>query len=477
MDAQDIVDNRQSEFGDWQTPQGLADQVCQKLKTLGISPNHIIEPTCGVGNFLQSAQQHFPSAHSLIGVEINPCYVTQAADHFPGAQIIQGDFFQFRWKEILLGRRDGLLVLGNLPWVTNAAQGRHGSENLPEKWNVHQDRGIDAMTGRGNFDISETMLVEIAGWLRDQTGWIAVLCKTSTAQRFLGWLRNGRHPLAQASLFKINAKRSFHVAVDACLLVCSFHGDCREYGYTIYPSLESQTGSRVEYEDDLPIRDPICFEQHRHLFGRSVLPWRSGIKHDCARVMEFTQQGTQIINGTGEVVDIEWDVLYPLRKGATLVNGQKQQDNRYVLLSQPSLRTPVALLQKTAPRAWEYLINHADLLAQRKSRIYQKEPFSIFGVGAYSFAPWKVAIYSLHRSLVFRLVEPQDGRPVMMDDTSYFLPFHDPDQAQVALAHLTSRPVLELLNAMIFWGEKRPIKASILNHICLPDEVKPYEEP
>jgi hypothetical protein len=44
------------EYGDFQTPLVLAEMVCRKLVELNVNPNTIIEPTCGVGNFIEAAQ-------------------------------------------------------------------------------------------------------------------------------------------------------------------------------------------------------------------------------------------------------------------------------------------------------------------------------------------------------------------------------------------------------------------------------------
>ena len=58
------------EYGDFQTPLELAEMVCRKLVELDVNPRTIIEPTCGIGNFIQAAARLFPSADQIIGVEI-----------------------------------------------------------------------------------------------------------------------------------------------------------------------------------------------------------------------------------------------------------------------------------------------------------------------------------------------------------------------------------------------------------------------
>jgi hypothetical protein len=63
------------------------------------------------------------------------------------------------------------------------------------------------------------------------------------------------------------------------------------------------------------------------------------------------------------------------------------------------------------------------LLAKRGSSIYRDKPdFSIFGVGEYTFSPWKVAIAGMYKSLGFVKVGMRDGKPIVFDDTTNFLP-------------------------------------------------------
>ncbi|MEP6542884.1 hypothetical protein NDI47_11965 [Microcoleus vaginatus GB1-A2] len=57
------------EYGDFQTPLALAEMVCRKLIELNVNPRTIIEPTCGIGNFIQAAAHLFPSADKIIGLK------------------------------------------------------------------------------------------------------------------------------------------------------------------------------------------------------------------------------------------------------------------------------------------------------------------------------------------------------------------------------------------------------------------------
>ena len=55
----------------------------------------------------------------------------------------------------------------------------------------------------------------------------------------------------------------------------------------------------------------------------------------------------------------------------------------------------------------------------------------------------------------------------MMDDTIYFLPYQSEAEADFILELVRSQPFAELLNTMVFGGEKRPITAELLKRISL----------
>ncbi len=65
------------EYGDFQTPPELTEKICQKLSQIHVKPDVIIEPTCGIGNFLKAAALTFKQTEKILGFEINPNYITQ----------------------------------------------------------------------------------------------------------------------------------------------------------------------------------------------------------------------------------------------------------------------------------------------------------------------------------------------------------------------------------------------------------------
>jgi len=227
--------------------------------------------------------------------------------------------------------------------------------------------------------------------------------------------------------------------------------------------------STIGFHDDVLVSDVQSFMRHRELIGPNVhYVWRSGVKHDCSKVMEFIadNDGT-LINGLEEKVDAEPDIVFPMLKSSDVSKGRVRTD-RFMMVTQRDIGEDTSRLAKATPRAWRYLLKHADKLDARGSVIYRGKPrFSVFGVGAYTFAPWKVAISGFYKAFNFMKVGPVDGRPVVMDDTIYFLPCQSESEADFVMALVRSRPFTEILNAMVFSDEKRPITAELLKRISL----------
>ena len=106
-------------------------------------------------------------------------------------------------------------------------------------------------------------------------------------------------------------------------------------------------------------------------------------------------------------------------------------------------------------------VKHATF-AKRKSSIYRGQPaFALFGIGPYSFAPYKVAISGLHKVPKFRR-RPAAGRPVMLDDTCYFLPCPSAVEAAFLLALCNDPITLGLIGSICF----RDANARLRKNCC-----------
>lgn len=190
-------------------------------------PASVVEPTCGVGNFLLAAFERFPGLRTAIGVEIKSDYVDilngelSRCDYAAKVKVIQESFFNVDWTAVFRDLPEPILVIGNPPWVTNSVLGVLGSTNLPKKSNFQNHGGLEALTGKSNFDISEWMLMKLLEMLSGRKATLAMLCKTAVARKALVHAWKNDISLSDAEIHPIDAAAHFDAAVDACLLTCT----------------------------------------------------------------------------------------------------------------------------------------------------------------------------------------------------------------------------------------------------------------
>ena len=462
------------EFGDFQTPAALASEVCAVLAGLNLTPTSIVEPTCGTGSLLFAALAAFPAFGQAIGSDINADYIAAVRGdprlrrYAHRVTLCRESFFDAAWQPRLDALASPVLVIGNPPWVTSADLGSVRSRNVPSKTNFQRRAGLDARTGKSNFDISEWMLIKLLQWLDGRDAAVAMLCKSAVARRVLSYAWSAGVRVEAASMYEIDAATHFRAAVDACLLVCMLGErgsapQCR----TFAGLSATRPGGAFGYVDGHLLASIPLYERWKHLAGASPYKWRSGIKHDCAAVMELRAVDDGLVNGHGEAVAIEAERLYPLMKSSDVARGAPAQP-RFLVVTQHAVGEDTRSLKRSAPRAWAYLTRYRARFERRGSSIYRgKSPFAIFGVGDYSFAPWKIAISGLYKKLAFRLVGPRDGKPVVLDDTCYFLPCASEVEAQLLWRLLCSEPATQFYSAFIFWDAKRPITTDLLRRLDL----------
>ncbi|MBK5970983.1 MULTISPECIES: N-6 DNA methylase [Thiorhodovibrio] len=467
------------QFGDFQTPIELARTVVETLREVHhIAPDVVIEPTCGKGSFVRAAYEGFEHSR-ILGFEINPRHVDEAnrllneASANDRALIKQADFFNTDWTETLSKLVGFVLVIGNPPWVTSSELGLLNSKNLPEKSNFQNRKGMEAITGSANFDISEWMLLQHIQWLSKREGAIAYLCKYSVARKVMRQVRQSVKHRFFGHVYPIDAKVFFGASVDACLFLLTT--DAGDADFELYESLGASKPSRLIGErDGFMVNDLLNYEKWKHLNGQDPkYIWRSGIKHDCARVMEMEPLDGAYKNGLNEIVRCEDDYLYPLLKSSDIGNGRTQSYRKVVLVTQKRVGDDTSVIKNRAPKTWGYLVQHKSLLEGRRSSIYRNRPtFSVFGVGEYSFKDWKVAISGLYKKLRFNLVGPMDGKPVAFDDTVNFLAFDTEAEAAFVYRMVTSPPAMEFLESMVFWDEKRPITTQLLRRLSIKEVAR-----
>lgn len=271
----------------------------------------------------------------------------------------------------------------------------------------------------------------------------------------------------------IDAHRWFGAAVDAGLFELTWSPRASKSAPRIVlrESLGGPDASASGYVAGSFVHSLGAYDTYKHIEGRSPndgFVWRQGVKHDLSRVLELRRTPAGLVNGLGEEVEIEAEALCPLYKSADIANGRPA--SRMLPLYQTDLTGPVADLQTRWPKLAAYLERHRGAFAERRSRIYAgKYAFMLFGVGEYTVAPYKVAVSGFYKRARFVLLEPdRAGRPPVVDDTCYLLPFHQPAEARAACDYLNGPDVQGFLEAITDRTAKRPYTAEVLRRIARP---------
>jgi hypothetical protein len=387
----------------------------------------------------------------------------------------RADVFRLHFgRDIVWNERGPLLVVGNPPWVTSAELGALESDNLPLKNNIRRLKGIDALTGESNFDLAESIWLKLIRELSHESPTIAMLCKTTVARNVMRFAHQEGLPIHKAAMRRIDAKAWFGASVDACLLHLEIGGDNPRHELAVFDSLQSkESRSTMGFSSGKLIPDLAAYEAKTLAEGVCSFTWRQGVKHDAAAVMELLPASSGLVNGLGERVDVEAEYVYPLLKGRDVFHGPPPVPRLYVLATQRQLCEDTLKLRVVAPRLWNYLSTHQNAFERRKSSIYRNQPpFAMFGIGAYTFAAYKVAVSGFHKSARFRAVAPLGGKPVLLDDTCYFVACVSARQAALLAALLNDPYTLQFLDSIVFWDAKRPIKKSILQRMQLEEILR-----
>ncbi len=182
-------------FGDFQTPVTLAENINSVLSDLGANPKIVFEPNCGIGSILLNTVNCFENIEIAYGLEINKSHIEELKNNYiykkneNKIKLFHADYFSEKISEKIkipesIPEND-FLIIGNPPWVTNSELGALGKNNLPEKSNFNSEKGIAAITGKSNFDISEYIFCDIIENFKNVNFTFAMLCKTAVARKIL----------------------------------------------------------------------------------------------------------------------------------------------------------------------------------------------------------------------------------------------------------------------------------------------------
>lgn len=448
------------EFGDYQTPLGFARDVLNYVsKKYVFSPDLIIEPNCGIGNFIKASRTLYPKV-PIVGIDINQSYLDEIDE--VNINLINEDIFEYDLNEIINDDYREYLIVGNPPWITNTQLSKYNSDNVPQKNNIKNLNFFDATTGMSNFDISESIILHIINYFKNLNSSMIFLCKYSVACNVFEYLVNNKVPTATFSIIKFDAMKVFKVDTSSCILVIQFN---ENNSYNTSCKVYDLDNDKEQYR--IAVKDGKFYSNLDNLVdidGSCCFEWRQGIKHDCTNIMELTVKDDYYQNKKKDLVELEDDLIYPLLKSSNLKVPVVTSTNKNILITQHKLKEDTSYIKEDFPLTWNYLITNRDYFSNRKSNIYVNAPeFSIFGIGDYTFKKFKVAISGFYKKGLFSLVYHE--KSMMLDDTCYYLSFDDYDTAYVTMLILNSWVVKSFLRNIVVLESKRPYTKRVLKRI------------
>ena len=474
-----------AEYGDFQTNKDLANKVAKHLAKRNMSPEIVIEPTCGKGNFIIASLSNFKAVKKVFGIEIYKPYVWETKfsildfflsntdSHKPEITITHCSIFDFDFKNISKQfPTEKLLIIGNPPWVTNSKLGSLNSSNLPKKSNFKKQNGLDAMTGKGNFDIAEFITLMLLDAFQKHNGYLALLVKNSVVKNIVFDQKDKKYRVGEIEKYCIDSKKEFNVSVEAALLYCQLNSnpsiECNEFDFY---SLEKRLS--FGWLNSKFVSNLADYNQTKEIDGVCPFEWRQGIKHDCSSIMELERVNGHFVNNKSDEIELEEDLVYGFLKSSDLKNTVIKNTRKHTIVTQTKVGQETSYIQHLYPETYSYLKKNISNFQARKSSIYNGKPlFSIFGIGDYSFKPFKVAISGLYKTYHFTLVLPQNDKPVMLDDTCYFIGFDKIEYAVYAIILLNSKTTQAFLKSITFSDAKRVFTKDLLMRLDLLNLAK-----
>jgi len=173
---------------------------------------------------------------------------------------------------------------------------------------------------------------------------------------------------------------------------------------------------------------------------------------------------------------IEPDLLYPLLRGRDVQRWKAQPSAWILMVQDPKQRQGYdeKWLQKNYPRTYGYLKRFEEVLRERRSRgvsdmLKEGAPFyTMFAVGTYTFAPWKVVWPNIASALNAAVVGSAEGKIIVPQHIVTLVACESEEEAHYICALLNSSSANFAARAYSQEGGKSFGDPHILEHIRIP---------
>ncbi|MFB6165135.1 MAG: type I restriction endonuclease subunit M [Haloarculaceae archaeon] len=514
-------------LGEYYTPLGVAALGVDAVAGPDFAEATLLDPGCGAGAFLVAAIERKRAAltatgpdavvdavtGSVAGVDLNPVAVRSAQvayaaalfDELAAAEratvelpVTLTDALGLTRDDPLVlpgtGRVDAVDVLaGNPPWVpwerlADRVKARF-RERYVDELGLQPHAGAAARLGHSNDDVSIPYAWTcVHRYLRDGGAAAFVLKRDAVrgpAGAVLRRLRVGDRSLAlegvqdlaalspfadgraDAAVYAFRAEAEPSFPVEAT--VWTPDGKAATFGSLsgLRDATERRQTQLVPLDRAEPASAWLRADADRAALGECAHDIRHGLKDDASAVFGLDR---------ADLENVDAETVYPyLRSRHVGKYGVSGHDLRLV----PQRRAGEDNedeLRREHPATYAYLDAHREALTDRKSSWLDQGPFySVFGLGPYTWADYKVVWCRLNFKPDFAVVstrtDPDLGeRPVVPGDHYMFVATDDREAAHFLCALLNAAPYQRTLSDIA--GGKAGLSKAVVSELALP----PYSD-
>jgi hypothetical protein len=512
-------------FGEYYTPPGVAelgvDEVARRVDDF--ETGVIVDPGCGAGAFLtaairrkrQDGEEHVVDPETMlerlsttvVGIDVNPVAVAAArtACLLALLPVLRAAAVDQVCLPVFLGDALGLTedapttgaegrttaLVGNPPWIPWERLPKAQKDRLRagpiERLGLFDHQGATARLGHANDDLSLPFVWTcIDRFLRDD-GVAAFVLKRDHLRGPAGRLvrsgRVGERRLGVDHVHDFGAVDPFEgVDVEAALYVFRVGNETHEPTAVVPTSVWEPTdttpafASRSTMERTLarvetgvtPTGDDPTGPWHRvdadlDALGECAYRVRHGLKDDAKAVFSVDDELLGRIEPTH---------VYPYLRSKHVVKWGLFGHDRFLVPQRQAGEENADELASEAPATYAYLDEHRERLERRGSSWFERGPFySLFGLGPYTWAPYKVVWCRLgfkpHFAVISHIDDAELGRKaVVPGDHCMFIACECEREAHYLCALLNADPYQRCLRDLA--GGKAGLTKSVVSTLFLP---------
>jgi SAM-dependent methyltransferase len=423
-------------------------------------------------------------------------------------------------------------VVGNPPWINWESLPpayRERSAPLWQEYGLFVHSGMDTILGKGKKDLSTLMTYVVADRYLKPGGKLAFVItqsawKTAGAGQGFRRFRLGQDgaPLQVVHVDDLSRLQVFEGASTRTSVFVLRKGAPTRYPVPYTYWQKTSRGQGLDYDSTLeevsaqtrrlqlqaaPVDKndptsawltarPYALAAIEKVLGKSdyqaragVTTWANGIywlervtvRPDGLWIMrnlaEEAKREVKSIN-----MELEPDLLHPLLRGRDIRRWQAQPLAYLLMTQDPQTRRGLdpQIMQTCYPKTWAYLKRFEKELRQRSgfqryftrkqgSQVVETGPFySIFNVGEYTFAPWKVVWPNMGNRIEASVVSSLDGKLIIPQHIVSLVPLMCDSEAHYVCALVNSAPFQFAAHAYSQVGGKSFGTPHILENIRLP---------